>query len=149
MATSEVVLQGTTVLDGVTVQREVAGSDVVWVEHRDDGMLVHGFGTTAGVGRFSSPAVLLSYPLRLGRRWTTGDDDTPERFTFAVTAEVELEVPAGRLRCARVDSLDVQEGDPTTRFYASEVGLVAREQLGEREEIRTQLLGTAFPQEVP
>lgn len=149
LGTSEVVLQGSVELDGVTVQRELSGEDIAWVEHRADGVLVHGFGTKDGVGRYSSPAMLLSYPLREGRRWTTGDDDTPERFTFIVTGVVELDLPAGRFSCVRVDSLDVEQGDPTTRFYAEGIGLVAREQIGNGAEYRTELTAYSLPEVAP
>jgi hypothetical protein len=76
---------------------------------------------------FDAPECILKLPVRAGDTWESplgGQPDTPVRYT--TNKEEEVEVPAGKFRAVRIDSMVKVKGITlgTTDWYARGVGLV-------------------------
>jgi hypothetical protein len=93
------------------------------IEHTTEGQKV-----TEGTldGSFEAPFTLLSYPLRVGRTWTSGSTQEPARYRFTVEADEQIETPAGRFGALKIRLQNNVTGERQVRWYAPAVGLVAR-----------------------
>jgi len=92
-----------------------------------------------GDGVFESPKCVLRLPFREGDTWETPYWANGERATAKYTSagEEEVEVPAGKFRCIRVEAKFVVNGDTwtNTRWMAPRVGVV-KEEVADRDNRR-------------
>jgi hypothetical protein len=112
-----------TLPDGTPVSRYVTPLEVVYQQIDDTALTVWGSSVD---GVLEHPQVLLSYPLKAGRRWTSGDPSTPAWYKFQVEGIEEVTTPAGRFDAVRVNMLNTKTNESVQRWYAPGVGLVVR-----------------------
>lgn len=120
---SDSYFEGTVLLNGVRCGRYVTELEVAYYEQTPDAYLY--WGTDNG-DVFATPLTTLSFPLRLGREWVTGDAEHPDWYRYLVSAVEPIQTPAGTFDAARVDMLNTRTQERVSRWYADGVGMVQR-----------------------
>ncbi len=112
-----------TLENGVTALRYVTALQVVYEEINERGKYY--WGSSDGDLR-EHPIVQLSYPLKLGKEWTTGIEEEPKLYLFRVEAAEPIETPAGSFMATRVSQLNTDTTEIVTRWIVQGVGMVQR-----------------------
>jgi hypothetical protein len=109
--------------NGVELLRQVTTDEIVYLGFREDASLFFGTDTR---GILDEGVVTLSFPLKEGRRWTSGVASFPDMFEFTVVGPETVETPAGTFDAVRVDQLNRVDSVDVARWFAPGVGLVHR-----------------------
>lgn len=130
--------------NGIVANRYVSPMQVVYQVIDDDGVFY--WGSSDG-DLFEKALCTVYLPLRLGREWTTGDEDTPDWYRYKVDAVEPIETPAGRFMTARVSQLNTRTQQVVSRWYAQGVGMVQRYTKTDDGTVHTILLRYVDPKE--
>ncbi len=123
--------------EGPMVSRYITDLQIVFQEQTADGKYY--WGSSSG-DVLEAPLVELSYPLRLNRTWTTGNENFPDWYQFSVDGVDEVETPAGHFTAARLLQFNSRENSTVTRWYVERVGMVQRFVIDRSGATRTTLL---------
>lgn len=130
--------------EGPVVSRYVTDTQIVFQEQTADGKYY--WGSSDG-DVLDAPLVELSYPLRLHRTWTTGNENFPDWYQYSVDGVDEVQTPAGHFTAARLLQFNSRANTTVTRWYVERIGLVQRFASDRAGATQTQLL--SFQGEAP